>query len=797
MNGKKKQRSEGFISTGLVIVVGVVMLAGLAIAYRSNVQSMDTQSRSQVKIDYSQKEEAVLQALLNIVPNKAIGAMKNGSGSNKPPYSWATIFDEAITLANAEATVTPAMLQSIGGTGAILANSGDGQAGTAVQFVNPLVGAGTTYRVNAGSTRDTALLGDPTFGEKLPAPLLANNTTNHNLDRTYPIITSTKTHSGSHTKGIYLSASTYPQFNLIDYPDIRFGYAKPGDRFVAKRNWWTFSLTFGSATSAQTGVPPIKRHYLLSIYEVPSQLPISASEFMSVGSHADGSPWQNANINGGLFAGRLESEGDITLGSGLFSARRSVGINGTATIGGNVVASNFNEMGARELREAQTGSDFYDVSSSGNVGKAAFIPLNLGQEFLKLNTDGAASTRISPTGWNTYACGGTQARMRVEVRTMASPTDQTPTSIRFYYRNTSGSTVNVTYTRGSNWPTEAQSGGNLFPFQTEMLPVGRRALVVYLNRIPTFLSTISGAANVTVNNSILIYPNSTLSGVIAPSYPSIDADLAVSMRGAGDLSAYTKGFSMLTNLRLYVADSVNTVPITQPAGSGLPVGELFYPPISLFAPEKRFGEIPDFVHPVNFTGQLGSLQTDSAVAFRPLDLKSGGGGAVNPNRIVADLRPMKSPAELPPIFLINWLVTIEQIQPPPKVITTGSVVAGGNGGLVTVATGSGSYSGGGGNPNSGSGSSFTGTTPEQVRDFGLDLAALSPGSPLATAMGTVAGKIDAGVNFEAQSEGAAAAAQYASAIEDIQNAAATNLLPQADATAMMATLQAWVDLLAG
>ena len=262
---------------------------------------------------------------------------------------------------------------------------------------------------------------------------------------------------------------------------------------------------------------------------------------------------------------------------------------------------------------------------------------------------------------------------------MASPTDQTPTSIRFYYRNTGGSTVNITYTRGSNWPTEAQTGGNLFPFQTTMLPVGRRALIVHANRIPAFLSSISGAANVTVNNSILIYPNSTLAGVNAPSIPSTDDDLAVSLRDAENLSAFTKGFSLLTDLRLYVADSVNTVAIAKPAGSGLPADEIYYPPISLFAPEKRFGEIPDFVHPVNFSGQLGSLQTDAAVAFRPLDLKSGGGGVVNPNRIVANLRPMKSPAELPPIFLMNWLVTIEQIQPPPTAIN-GTVTPGGNGG---------------------------------------------------------------------------------------------------------------------
>ena len=34
---------------------------------------------------------------------------------------------------------------------------------------------------------------------------------------------------------------------------------------------------------------------------------------------------------------------------------------------------------------------------------------------------------------------------------------------------------------------------------------------------------------------------------------------------------------------------------------------------------------------------------------------------VTPALISADLKPIRSPAELPPIFLMNWLVVIEEI----------------------------------------------------------------------------------------------------------------------------------------
>ena len=44
------------------------------------------------------------------------------------------------------------------------------------------------------------------------------------------------------------------------------------------------------------------------------------------------------------------------------------------------------------------------------------------------------------------------------------------------------------------------------------------------------------------------------------------------------------------DMRLILADDVNLIPTTAPSGMSVPAGEVYYPPVSFFAPEKRYGD---------------------------------------------------------------------------------------------------------------------------------------------------------------------------------------------------------------
>jgi hypothetical protein len=201
----------------------------------------------------------------------------------------------------------------------------------------------------------------------------------------------------------------------------------------------------------------------------------------------------------------------------------------------------------------------------------------------------------------------------------------------------------------------------LYPFAIKYLPSGQTCVAFYPERMKTFM-TLLGADNLGVNNSIAINVDYTTTGstnLIKPSIPTTANDYGVILQECGNLTDFTTGFSLVTNLRLYIGDDFNIVPTTPPAGYTPPSG-VFYPPSSLFAPEKRYGvDFDPFA--VEVSGQIGSVASDTAVnPVRPLDSKGVSGTAMSSNRITMNLSTIRHPAELPPIFMMNWLVLLEE-----------------------------------------------------------------------------------------------------------------------------------------
>lgn len=661
------QRQRGYATLVAVASMSMVLLGMLVYILSGNIRTIDAQSRAQIKQDYSQKEDAILNALLHIVPNKAIGAMQRGSAGNPNFYTWDTIFTEALSIANAEQSIQPELLNALNLGSVISANTGDYSPQNIAEIVEAPVGTamGGSNRVNGGNWWEYMLLGDAKLGPKLPAALQLSQA-NYLLDKKYPIISFDKTYVDWYTKGLGLSPNQYPLYNLIQYPDIKFGYKKPGEYFVAKRNWWVFSLNFGAANESRTGVPSVRKDYVLSIYEIPSQVPLSAAALMKVGRFADGTAWQNVSIEGSLVADALRTEGSVVVSQGAVSARRSLDLAGSTVVDGEVVSSNFDDLGERESRAVQDGKsaeegDFYQASVGGNVGKVAFIPINRGHETLLNTSDGNRNERISPTGWNHYSQAGPKAGMILEIRRMTSDTYQMPTRIRLYYRNTQNNLIYADFDRGTNWPTEQQAGGSSFPFQTGELDNLRKALIIHLDRLPNFVKSLSNSGGMRLNHSLMVTPNTSHNSVVLPSMPSLETDMVVSLRGGKDLSAYPLGFSLVSRYRVYIADTLNNTPVLPPANSGLPAGYVYYPPLSIFAPEKRFGESLAVQHPVEMTGQINSLKTGQGDTVTPLELIGGGDERISAENIDAHLVSLKSPAELPPIHMMNWLVTIEEI----------------------------------------------------------------------------------------------------------------------------------------
>jgi hypothetical protein len=151
-----------------------------------------------------------------------------------------------------------------------------------------------------------------------------------------------------------------------------------------------------------------------------------------------------------------------------------------------------------------------------------------------------------------------------------------------------------------------------------------------------------------------------------------EIDYGVILQECANLSSFPKGFSLVTNLRTYIGEDFNVVPTTPPSGfvpavtADNPNGN-YYPPASLFAPEKRYGVEVD-PYGVSLTGQVGSLaksdkinsSDEEAKVIRPLDSKNLSGQVIAANKIAVNLKPITHPAELPPITMMNWLVVLEE-----------------------------------------------------------------------------------------------------------------------------------------
>ncbi len=689
--------------------MGSLLTLLMVFAYRRATASHAVQSGVQLQGDYCAKEEAILRSIVAIVPNRAIRAMQHLSDSSATANTvlrWENIFTEALVAANARQSISDPLLAALGTTRPVVANSGDAPLHTP-ELIFKALGTETGY-VSAGINRS--------LGAGYPVPLSCNHAGDATRDKIWPIISDSKVYGTLAQGGVALPTDTYPQFNIVNYPNINFGYTRPGQPFVAKHNWWAFSVDLAEPDAAKTAAITSRRDFVLSLYEIPSQLPISAASFMELGQYADGGAWENVTISGGVFAGRALVEGTTTLSA--LATRRGAALSTKTTVGGLSFTGDPFTPGVREAYQLTQG-DFFPLSLASESGRAAFIPINRGADYFDRFAHAPESAVLSSTTWNNYSVGALQCAMRLDVTDVASATNNTPTKVRFSYLkggvrkdltlaldtplatglpqgylfacnqaetyDFGAAVVDVAFGANGDYaeklavtgpitfniPTfgnPTHSGADKFgyfkpsyPFKVKSLSSGKICIAIYPKRFAAFLNALQ-ADSTAVNHSLVVnvdYSPDTGSTLLTkPAIPCSDLDYGIILQECDNLTSFPKGFSLVTNLRLYFGDDFNTTPATPPDGY-TPSGP-FYPPCSIFTPEKRYGvELDPFG--VRLSGQIGSVASESAAdPVRPLDSKVLSGAAVAANRMHVNLRPITHPAELPPISMINWLVLLEE-----------------------------------------------------------------------------------------------------------------------------------------
>ncbi|MFD2255139.1 hypothetical protein ACFSSA_00485 [Luteolibacter algae] len=718
-----KKYPAGYVSLLVVVTMSLFMLLMMVFAYKRALNVQAVQADIQTQTDYREKEETILRSIVAITPNRAIGAMQDGSGAddgaNSRSLRFVNIFREALIQSNAATSVSPELLESMDLADVYTGNTGDSRLNATGRMFKSILR--NTGNVTSGLNRSADDL-----GEGFPPALNSDNTISD--DDIYPLITDEKKY------GALALASDpdlldpddderYEKFNLLRYPQINFGYSRPGDPFVAKRNWWAFTMDLADHDDNVTRLARFRRQFVLSIYEIPSQLPISASSFMALGQHASGEAWdQNrVNIEGNIFAGRAQVEGDTAL-EGLAS-RRGFELDNNSTIGGQNFTGNPFEPGVRE-RFRLTEGDFFPVSLSSESGKAAFVPINRGEDYFDRFAHIPAVDTLSPTSWDDYSVGALQCKMQLDIKDAAP--DGSITELRFsYYRNGRRQSLDIPvaagvvsdlqegYTRsvGENYsatfttPVDLAYGENghyyyiynftgtvrfdnstfgdpirgtykygywrthiPMPFEKKTLDHNLQpCIAIYPQRFRAYLAAL-GADGLDVNNSLVINVDYPGSSNLAPPQTASghgayrqESDYGLILQECSDLTDFSTGFSLVTNLRLYIGDDFNVTPATQiPDGYTPPTGRIYYPPCSLFSPEKRYG-VSYAPYAVELSGQIGSVASENAVnPVHPLDATDVTGSIMEAERLRVNLSTISHPAELPPITMMNWLILLEE-----------------------------------------------------------------------------------------------------------------------------------------
>ncbi len=682
-NKRASKTRQGYAVMLSVVTMSVLVLGLMFINYSKASQNLHVAKDSHLRMDYAQKEDAFLKALVQIVPERAKMAMQNQSstgGKYENMVSWNQIFQEAFDAANAEISQDN-LIEALSDSNTISGNAGDTE--NTGDLLKTIVG----YNKAAGTSGITFTIKD----QSMPTILQYAQGSQLSLadDMFAPII--------SHEKGYILESDM--QFSLYDsipYPNIHFGYCKPGEPFVAKRNWWAFSINFADdgtenykGNTATTG--STQKNYIISLYEVPSQLPISADGFMALGRHANDQAWgDRINIEGGVYARTVEHSGNDTQFDRV-AATNSVLITDATKIGDiGEVAGGQHDYENQKANIYGDVEGFYPISRSSSSGRVAFIPINGGYDSIKFNGSSTDSSdnSLSPTTWSDYSRGARQCESRVEIIDVRIDQEKIIIDgVRIKLKKSDGNLKTIFLldnrhdlvgknSRHVNWNNEADT-----------LPINRsfnettQQTVIQLDMSKWKAFVESWDVDLEDNNTIVFdyktvsnYTAKTLegdyvlndemfdnpTGVTDDGLNNDNTDIALEIIGASDLATdFSSGFSIVSPLRTYFKADFNNTELTNKPGE--------HPPVSVFSPEPRFGssEMKDQAPELN-NSRINILQanirSDGAeeLTLNPLDLKSASGASYG-DQVRANLKPITDPRLVPPIHFVNWLVVVEEV----------------------------------------------------------------------------------------------------------------------------------------
>jgi len=715
INLPRKRSEQGASLLLLVSIIGLAFIVTVAGFLAATSADQDIARLASTKVDIATREDALMREVLQ---QTAMGMAPNTtalSGVTGAPQTWTQIMTSATNNLIAITYVNPAEITALTATGTVFpanmvpANLADTGTGTPLSifqgYSQEKPWGGTSVLANSVSL-DVA---NP-YNSNVEPPLLT-------WPGTWPPAVTLVPATALTTPQEFFLGSQYPtsstpatsysasfRWSQMIYPNVRFGYKQPGNLFITRQVWWRIPVNY--ATQQQTvedqgGATPVYRYpsvtanYVLSVYEIPSQLPISGATNLQIGTNQSGTAWGSAiTVTGSIYGDQIQlasgTYGSAAQNNGI-SSREGVTISGTSNVGGVAyTGSIYDNPGTREVIDQQnTTIGAAPVSEARNDGKVLIVPVMPGNQFYMQAPSNA------PTHWDLYARPYYKCRIRLIIsgtnptlvyNSVTGATNSTApagaiTVDVYTYADTASpaqpdqilgfpdiDAIHTKYVQGYSgdttgngnsayawpsapiWMTYTSTGTGTGP-----APGGsdRNLLVI---DVPNMVQTLgSGSPSVDDTQLYSIYIGST--PLSEPESPFTTSDPGVAITDTQNLSTFTSGLSIVTNQTLYFLDYFNQVNM---AGSANP------PSTSIYAPQVLYGA-SGVTSAVNLKGQISVDAASSGTPgptvtpVYPLSLSNATGTVIPATNVTGTFGEITFPTQqLPPITRLNLMFTIEK-----------------------------------------------------------------------------------------------------------------------------------------
>jgi hypothetical protein len=719
---RRNERGEALLLT--ISIIGFAIIVTVAAFLLSASLAQDTERLASAKVDIATREDTLMRAILQQTATGIFPAIvSTGAGLN-----WTPIMTSAVNQVAATSYVDPNEVSTLLAPGVIPANMGDPDDGSAALSIFQAYQQEVPY----GGTTGVANLVTAYKPNVEPPELVW--VSNANISATNAATNPLQFFLGSQasaTGSTDTSLSPSGRWGTIPYPNIRFGLMRPGAPMVARRVWWRIPVKYQTnlqtieAKTAGTDpnvtrYPAMLANYILSVYEIPSQLPITGNANIQLGLNSDGSSWGNTSltgsqqvqITGSIYGDSVQLNGGTY--SGGISSRNQVSVLGSSSVAGESFTDNtYNNLGVREQRDLTRPTTTASIGAApvsvvGDNGKVMLVPVASGNAFY------LPSPNATPTAWDLYSLPYYHCRIRITisgtnnnlnyqngvVSTTAGAisvkirylpdTAQLPDAV-FGVADSDAGWQQVTYSQASNSDillNGPNAGGTSSGALTDPVSKTTANFLLY-----TSTATGSSDTNVLEIDLLQMYrtlgltdPNLTPASCYSiyiecpasqnPNNPN-PQNLGIVIKDADDLTGssqlgntspgpFTNGLSILSTQRIYLAGGA--IQQTGLPGSGFNTVPWTnpqdpsnpYPATSIYAPDVRYG-ITNLMPTINVIGQVTVSQaTPGGTPVYPLSFSTGGGNTITGTGNSYKLNAVSKPRSLPPINRLSLLFTVEK-----------------------------------------------------------------------------------------------------------------------------------------